>query len=74
VIYIIVHKPSLPITQLNNRPDISGMQSVQQQWQQVGAQINGISEAMMGQAPKAGTAWRQVQATLQESHSLFEVK
>ena len=28
---------------------------------------------MLGQTPPSGTAWRQVEATLQESHSLFEL-
>ena len=28
---------------------------------------------MLGIAPKAGTAWRQTEALLQESHSLFEI-
>lgn len=70
---ILIHKPNEPLTRINNQADINPMQSVKSSWQSVAAQINGISEAMMGEAPKAGAAWRQVQATLQESHSLFEL-
>lgn len=70
---ILLHKENSPITQLNNRPDISAMQAFQQQWQGVSREINGISEAMMGQTQPSGTAWRQTQALLQESHSLFEL-
>lgn len=39
----------------------------------MGSEINGISEAMLGIAPKSGTAWRQTEALLQESYSLFEI-
>jgi hypothetical protein len=70
---ILLHGNGTPITQLNNKPDISAMQAFQQQWQGVSREINGISEAMMGQTQPSGTAWRQTQALLQESHSLFEL-
>lgn len=43
------------------------------QWKQLGNEIVGISEAMMGAMPKSGTAWRQTEALLQESYNLFEV-
>lgn len=69
---ILTTKLNEPITQLNNKPDIAAMQSFQASWQQNAAQIKGISEAMMGENAPSGTAWRQVQALLQESHSLFE--
>lgn len=71
---ILVHAVNQPLTQIaNSSHDISALQSYGQQWQAQGNQIVGISEAMLGAAPKAGTAWRQVQATLQENHSLFEL-
>lgn len=70
---ILIHSVNQPLTQLNNKPDIGAMQSYAQQWQALGNQINGISEAMMGQTQPSGTAWRQTQALLQESHSLFEL-
>lgn len=70
---ILNHAPNQPLTQLNNQPNIVPMQSSQQSWQSIAAQINGISEAMMGINPPSGSAWRQTQALLQESHSLFEL-
>lgn len=70
---ILIHQQNMPLTQLNNKADIGALQGSQQMWQSNGLQINGISEAMSGEAPKAGTAWRQVQAMLQESYSLFDL-
>ena len=70
---ILTHGVNMPITQVqNNSHDISALQAFGQQWTQQGMQINGINEAMTS-APKAGTAWRQTQAALQEAHSLFEL-
>jgi len=71
---ILVHKDNMPLTQLNNSShDITQMQNFQTSWKQLGNEINGISEAMLGVAPKSGTAWRQTEASLEESHSLFEL-
>jgi hypothetical protein len=71
---ILIHAQNQPLTNLaNSSHDITSLQAFGQQWQALGNQINGISEAMLGTSPKAGTAWRQTQALLQESHSLFEV-
>jgi len=49
------------------------MQSYGQQWETGGNRITGISESMLGETAPSGTAWRQVQALLQESHSLFKL-
>ena len=62
-----------PLTQLNNKPDIAAMQAFKTDWQSLSNQINGISEAMLGENPPSGTAWRQTRALLTESHSLFEI-
>ena len=70
---ILTHKINQPLTQLNNKADISAILANKNDWQAIGNQINGISEAMQGQNAPSGTAWRQVQALLQESHSLFEI-
>lgn len=71
---LIYAKDSQPLTQLaNSSHDITSLQNFGNQWKMLGNEINGISEAMLGESPKAGTAWRQTQAILQESHSLFEV-
>lgn len=71
---ILVHDMGKPLTQIaNNSHDIASLQNFGGQWKQLSAEINGISEAMLGVAPKAGSAWRQTEALLQESHSLFEI-
>jgi len=71
---ILVHSPNQPLTQMaNNSHDITSLQNYAQQWKVLGNEINGISEAMQGATPKSGTAWRQTEAILQESHSLFEL-
>ena len=71
---ILITAKGEPITQINNTShDITSLQGFGQQWMALGNQINGISEAMAGVAPKAGTAWRLQEALLQESHSLFEL-
>lgn len=70
---ILIHADNQPLTQLNNQHDITQIVTFGQMWQNAGREINGISEAMATGATKAGSAWRQTQALLQESHSLFEV-
>lgn len=61
------------VQQVNNAHDITQIVAFGQMWQSLGREINGISEAMATGETKAGSAWRQTQALLQESHSLFEV-
>lgn len=71
---ILVHSVNQPLTQVNNNShDVSSLQSFGGQWKQLANEINGISEAMMGVNPPSGSAWRQTEALLQESHSLFEL-
>ncbi len=71
---ILVYNTDEPLTQVaNTSHDITALQNFAQQWKQLGNEINGISESLMGQNPPSGTAWRQTQALLQESHSLFEI-
>jgi hypothetical protein len=69
---ILVHKPNMPLTRVDNRPDITALQSHANDWRVVANEIASTSEAMKGATPKSGTAWRQTQAILMESHSLFE--
>ena len=52
---------------------VTAIQNYGIRWQALGNQITSISESMMGQNPPSGTAWRQTEALLRESHSLFEV-
>lgn len=70
---ILIHALNAPLTQLNNKSDIVASLSQGQQWKALGNEIVGISESMLGQSAPSGTAWRQVNALLQENHSLFEL-
>jgi len=71
---ILIHKINEPLTQVNNQShDISAQQSFAEMWRGLASEINGVSESMMGNVAPSGTAWRQVEALLQESHSLFEL-
>jgi hypothetical protein len=70
---IMVHKVNEPLTQINNNShDITSLQNFGSQWKVLANEINGISESMQGDI-KSGTAWRQTEAVLAESHSLFEL-
>lgn len=70
---ILIHAVNEPLTMLNNKPDIVALQSYAGQWKQLGNELVGISESMLGQTAPSGTAWRQVDALLNENHSLFEL-
>ena len=71
---ILTHKPNMPLTQVNNGShDIGSLQAMQNSWKSLGNEINGISEAMLGINPPSGSAWRQTEALLTESYSLFEL-
>lgn len=71
---ILIHAVNQPLTQIaNNSHDITALQNYGAEWKALGTEINGISESMMGNAAPSGTAWRQVEALLNESHSLFEM-
>lgn len=70
---IMVHSIGNPITQVNSSShDIGSMMSSIQDWMANSNRISGTPESMMGDTAPSGTAWRQVEALLQESHSLFE--
>lgn len=71
---ILVHKENQPITNIaNTSHDITALQNFSAQWKQLGNEISGISEAMLGLNPPSGQAWRQTESLLNESHSLFEL-
>lgn len=71
---ILIHAVNQPLTQLqNNSHDITSLQNFQSQWKSLGNEIVGVSESMLGIAPKSGTPWRQTESLLQESYSLFEL-
>lgn len=71
---IMVHDVNMPLTQVNNNShDITAQESFGNMWKGLSSEINGVSESMLGNNPPSGTAWRQVEALLNESHSLFEL-
>ena len=71
---ILIHAVNQPLKQVeNNSHDITSLQNYGAEWKALGTEINGISEAMMGAPARSGTAWRQTEALLNESHSLFEM-
>lgn len=71
---IVIHSQNNPLTQLNNvSHDVSAVREFGSLWKTQGNEIVGISEAMLGATPKSGTAWRQTEALLSESHNLFEI-
>lgn len=71
---ILVHAVNMPLTQVNNTShDITAQESFGNMWKGLSSEIAGVSESMLGNAAPSGTAWRQVEALLQESHSLFDL-
>lgn len=70
---IFIHAMNQPLTAVNNYNNaFQAIQAFGQDWEAQANRTAGISEAMMGEQ-KSGTAWRQTEALLQESHSLFEL-
>jgi hypothetical protein len=71
---ILIHAVNAPLTQVNNQShDITAQESFGNMWKGLASEIAGISESMLGNTAPSGTAWRQVEALLQESHSLFDL-
>lgn len=68
---ILIHQEGKPLTRVNSTPDISALQAFGNNWKTVANEISNVSEAMQGKT-KSGEAWRQTEAILTESHSLFE--
>ena len=71
---ILVHAQGQELTKINNSAqDVAALQAFGAAWKAIGMENTGVSEAMLGSTPKSGTAWRQTEAILQESHDLFEL-
>lgn len=72
--FVFVHEVGSPMTAVNNSSsDTTAWQNFAATWKALGNEINGISESMLGINAKAGSAWRQTEALLNESHSLFDL-
>lgn len=70
---ILIHSINQPLTLLNNKADITALQSFSSQWQVLGKEIVATPEAISGGQQPSGTAWRAIEAQRQEAHSLFEL-
>ena len=71
---ILITDDNKPLNPVNSQVhDLVGWQNYAVQWKNVGNELTNISEAMLGAEPKSGTAWRQTEALLSESYSLFEL-
>ena len=69
---VLTYEQGKPLTKINTDTNIVPLQSAGAGWMALANLIGGINEAMIS-TPKAGTAWRSLQAQLQEAHSLFEL-
>lgn len=69
---ILVHAVNEPLTQLNNKADITALQNFGAQWDTLARELTSTPDALRGENQPAGSAWRQTEALRQESHSLFE--
>ena len=70
---ILIHSLNQPLTLLNNKADITALQSFSGQWQVLGKEIVATPEAISGGQQPSGTAWRAIEAQREEAHSLFEL-
>lgn len=71
---ILITAINQPITRVaNDSHDVTSLMNMGTSWKSLGNEITGISESMLGVAPKSGTPWRQTESLLQESYSLFEL-
>src|SRR5436190_11364842 len=71
---ILIHKPNEPLTQINNTShDVTSSQNFFGMWKALINDVTGTSESMRGETAPSGTPWRQIDALLQENHSLFEL-
>ena len=71
---IMIHEAGKPLTPVNNQShDITVQANHMTMWRGLASEINGVSDSMQGNIAPSGTAWRQVEALLNESHSLFDL-
>jgi len=61
------------ITQINTSHDITQIQNFGTFWHNLSKEITATPDSLRGENAPSGTAWRQVEALRQESHSLFEL-
>lgn len=71
---ILLHKINEPVTAFpNGSHDVNSMIEYMNQWKAVGGEINGITDAMAGVAPKGSSSWRMQAMELQQAQMLFDL-
>ena len=71
---ILNHKINEPITAVpNGSHDTTALQAYLQQWKALGQEVNGVTDAMIGIRPHAGTSWRMQQGQLEQAQALFDL-
>lgn len=71
---IILHKPNMPLTQLNNSAvNISSVQADQRDWQNIGMEITSTPDAMRGNTMPSGTPALLAERLQEQASSLFEL-
>ncbi len=70
---ILVHANGLPITKVDtSKSDIQSTSNFMMSWKALAAEMAGVSEAMLGIMPPAGTSGTQLDSLLRENYSLFQ--
>lgn len=71
---ILLHKQNEAVTAFpNGSHDVSSILEYMEQWKNLGLEINGISSAMAGATPHAGTAWRLQSLQVSQAQQLFDL-
>ena len=71
---ILNHKVNEPITSVpNGSHDTGSLMAVSDKWKAIGQEANGVTDAMIGVRPHAGTSWRMQNQQLQEAQALFDL-
>ena len=71
---ILNHKINEPIASVpNGSHDTGSLMAVSDKWKAIGQEANGVTDAMIGVRPHAGTSWRMQNQQLQEAQALFDL-
>lgn len=71
---ILNHKVNEPVTAFpNGSHDTGSIMQYMTEWKALGAELNGITDAMAGVAPKSGTSWRLQSLQVAQAQQLFDL-
>ena len=71
---ILIHKINEPVSAFpNGSHDVASLSNYLSQWKALGQEINGVTDAMIGIRPHAGTSWRMQQGQLEQAQALFDL-